>query len=76
MKVLDKNIALGRFHNAWAICQVWDKEDTWRKLGTEAMRKTTLSSPYASFATWATWAWSGPWRSSRTLRTGSCSPAT
>ncbi len=37
--VLDKNIALGRFRNAWAICQVLDDDKSWRRLGTEALRK-------------------------------------
>lgn len=37
--ILDKNMALGRFRNAWAICQILDKEESWRKLGFEAMKR-------------------------------------
>ncbi len=40
--VLDKNIALGRFRNAWTICQVLNKEDSWRRLGVEAMKKQEI----------------------------------
>ena len=42
--VLDKNISLGRFRNAWAICQVLDDDKTWRRLGEEALAKHDLET--------------------------------
>ena len=42
--VLDKNIRLGRFRNAWAICQVLDDDKTWRRLGEEALAKHDLDT--------------------------------
>ena len=40
--ILMKNIDLGRFRNAWAICQVLDLEESWRKLGIEAMKRQDI----------------------------------
>ncbi|CAB4063815.1 WDR19 [Lepeophtheirus salmonis] len=41
-KLVDKNMALGRLKNAWAICQVLEIKDAWMKLGKEALKKLEI----------------------------------
>ena len=37
--LLDKNLALGRFSNGWAICELLDEREGWEQLGRAALQQ-------------------------------------